>query len=425
MRILLLSIYFGLLSLNTYSQSKLVGAGKATKVGGSAASKTATTKTPAKKNPSQRTVSIKQDPDVKYASLGYMEVTGCSFANIDTEGHIIDDYGANLYASEVKYLKPKLFYRGLASEEKEISIDVKIIKEDGTLETGTGSPEGYTYSYKCKVEPGAGKQMGLLGWGRNNGGSYTPGQYKVEIWYKGNILYEKGTRLYSGNNPLVTNKIIKINNVSFSNVTNDNTVLTDFGGTFYEGEVQYVKPQIDYTGLHSNEQNVILYYKFFAPSGSLINGNSSPLCYSSKQSIVVKPGSNSIKLDGWGSSSGTIYKEGIHKVEYWLDGEKIFETSFQVKKKEGMTHYLTVDSKTAVSTSFSSLGGKEDFYVKTDASSWETWGVPSWCEVTSKTATSFSLTCKPNTGTARSYWMKVKAGGKEVRIDIKQSGSSK
>lgn len=120
MRILLLSLCFGLLSLNTYSQSKLVGAGKATKVGGSAASKTATTKTPAKKNPSQRTVSIKQDPDVKYASLGYMEITGCSFANIDTEGHIIDDYGANLYASEVKYLKPKLFYRGLASEEKEI-----------------------------------------------------------------------------------------------------------------------------------------------------------------------------------------------------------------------------------------------------------------------------------------------------------------
>ncbi len=425
MRILLLSICFGLLSLNAYSQSKLVGAGKATKVGGSAASKPAATKTPAKKNPSQRTVSIKQDPDVKYASLGYMEITGCSFANIDTEGHIIDDYGANLYASEVKYLKPKLFYRGLASEEKEISIDVKIIKEDGTLETGTGSPEGYTYSYKCKVEPGAGKQMGLLGWGRNNGGSYTPGQYKVEIWYKGNILYEKGIRLYSGNTPLVTSKIIKINNVSFSNVTNDNTVLTDFGGTFYEGEVQYVTSKIDYTGLHSNEQNVILYYKFFTPSGSLINGSSSPLCYSSKQSLVVKPGSNSIKLDGWGSSSGTIYKEGIHKVEYWLDGEKIFETSFQVKKKEGVAGYLTVDSKTAVSTSFSSLGGKEVFYVKTDASSWDTWGVPSWCEVTSKTATSFSLTCKPNTGTARSDWMKVKAGGKEVRIEIKQSGSSK
>ena len=155
MRTLLLSICFGLLSLNAYSQSKLAGAGKATKVGGSAASKTATTKktaktsTPVKKTPS-KIPAVKQDPDAKYASSGYMEISGVSFANVDIDGHIIDDYGSNLYASEVKYLKPKVFYRGLASVEKEISVDVKIIKEDGTLETGTGSPDGYTYSNQYK-----------------------------------------------------------------------------------------------------------------------------------------------------------------------------------------------------------------------------------------------------------------------------------
>lgn len=426
MRTILLSICFGLLSLNAYSQSKLAGAGKATKVGGSAASKTATTKTPAKtttpvkKAPSQVPV-VKQDPNAKYASSGYMEISGVSFANVDKDGHIIDDYGTNLYASEVKYLKPKVFYRGLASEEKEISVDVKIIKEDGTLETGTGSPEGYTYSYKYKVEPGSGKSVELSGWGRNNGGSYSSGQYKFEVWYNGNILYQKGIRLYSGTTPLATSKILKITSMSFSNESKEGTVLTDFGGTLYEGDVQYVTPKMYYTGLYSNDQKVTLYYKFFAPSGNLINGNSSPLCYSSKQEITVKPGINSLKLNGWGSSSGATYKEGVHKVEYWLDGEKIYETTFEVKKKAGFATYLTVDSKTAVTTSFSSSGGTETFYVKTDAGSWETWGIPSWCEITNKTATSFTLKCSSNSGAKRTDYMKIKAGGKEVRIDITQN----
>lgn len=425
MRIILLSICFGLLSLNAYSQSKLVGAGKATKVGGSAASKTATAKKPAKtsipvkKTPS-KTSTIKQDPDAKYASSGYMEISGVSFANIDKDGHIIDDYGANLYASEVKYLKPKVFYRGLASEEKEITVDIKIIKEDGTLETGTGSSNGYTYSYKYKVEPGPGKSIGLSGWGRNNGGAYTSGQYKLEVWYKGNILYQKGIRLYSGDTPLATSKILKINSISFSNQTSDGNTIDDFGSTLYEGNLQYITPKLYYNGLYSTTQNITLYYKIFYPSGSMMSGSESPLCYTSKQDVEIKPGANSVVLNGYGSKSTTVYKEGVHMIQYWLDGEKIYETSFTVKKKEGVASFLTVDSKTAVSTSFSSSGGSETFYVKTDAGSWETWGVPSWCEITNKTATSFTIKCNYNGGAKRTDWMKIKAGGKEVRIDITQ-----
>lgn len=425
MRIILLSICFGLLSLNAHSQSKLVGAGKATKVGGSAASKTVTTKTPAKtsipvkKTPSQ-TSTIKKDPDAKYASSGYMEISGVSFANTDKDNHIIDDYGANLYASEVKYLTPKVFYRGLASEEKEITVNVKIIKEDGTLETGTGSSDGYTYSYKYKVEPGSGKSIELSGWGRNTGGAYTSGQYKFEVWYKGNILYQKGLRLYSGTTPLATSKIVKITSVSFANQMKDGTIINDYGSSLYEGDIQYVAPKLYYNGLYSNNQNVSLYYKIFYPTGSMMSGTSSPLCFTSKQDVVIKPGSNYLELNGYGSQSTTIYKAGTHKIEYWLDGEKIYETSFIVKKKEGVATFLTVDSKTAVSTSFSSSGGNETFYVKTDAGSWETWGVPSWCEITNKTATSFTIKCNSNSGAKRTDWMKIKAGGKEVRIDITQ-----
>lgn len=63
--------------------------------------------------------------------------------------------------------------------------------------------------------------------------------------------------------------------------------------------------------------------------------------------------------------------------------------------------------------------------ISTDADSWTTWGIPSFCEVTNKTATSFTLKCNPNnTGSERSDYMKVKTGNHEVRIDIKQPSGS-
>lgn len=87
--------------------------------------------------------------------------------------------------------------------------------------------------------------------------------------------------------------------------------------------------------------------------------------------------------------------------------------------------YLYVDNKTAVSTSFPSSGGTETFTVSTDAGSWTTWGIPSFCEVTNRTSTSFTLKCNANnTGSARSDYMKIKTDGQEVRIDISQSAGN-
>lgn len=100
-----------------------------------------------------------------------------------------------------------------------------------------------------------------------------------------------------------------------------------------------------------------------------------------------------------------------------------YYTTFSYTPK--VASYLRVDGKTSVSTSFSSSGGTETFSVSTDGASWDTWGIPSFCEVTNRTATSFTLKCNPNTGSQRSDYMKIKSGDKEVRIDITQyAGSS-
>jgi len=88
--------------------------------------------------------------------------------------------------------------------------------------------------------------------------------------------------------------------------------------------------------------------------------------------------------------------------------------------------FLTVDGSAFDKTKhFSESGGRETYYVKTSDSSYETWGVPSWCSIENKSSSSFTLVCNKNTSTSsRSDYMKVKAAGKEIRIDITQDANS-
>lgn len=85
---------------------------------------------------------------------------------------------------------------------------------------------------------------------------------------------------------------------------------------------------------------------------------------------------------------------------------------------------LMVDNSASNKTKyFSESGGRETYYINTTASSYETWGVPSWCRIENKSSSSFTLVCEPNpTSSQRSDYMKVTAGEKEIRIDIKQEG---
>lgn len=336
MRKILISICLSLLAFNAYSQSKLVGAGKGTKVGGSAASKTVSTKTPVKKatptKPFSQKSSVKQDANERYASSAYMEITGVSFGNVDNDGNIIDKFGAKLYATEVKYLKPLLSYRGLTSSEKNITFYVKIIQEDGTLKKGSESPEGYTYEQEMKVTPGENQSVQLKGWGNNKGGSYSPGLYKYEIWYQNKLIYEVETRLYSGVTPIVQSNIFSISSISFASTDKDRNIISDYGQPLIEGKVQYLKPKIYYYGKYSNNQEVTLYIRYFKSNGELVSGNSSPIGFSFKENVTIKPGSNSVILSGFGNEAATNYKEGNCKVEIWLDGEKLYETNATIRK---------------------------------------------------------------------------------------------
>lgn len=88
--------------------------------------------------------------------------------------------------------------------------------------------------------------------------------------------------------------------------------------------------------------------------------------------------------------------------------------------------YLKVDGTTTdKSKYFGESGGRKYYSVNTSASTYETWGVPSWCRVENKTSSGFTLVCERNSSrSSRNDYMKVKAAGKEIRIDIEQAASS-
>ncbi len=105
----------------------------------------------------------------------------------------------------------------------------------------------------------------------------------------------------------------------------------------------------------------------------------------------------------------------------------------EVARKDGTTFtcipnisYLKVDgTTTGKSKYFGESGGREYYSVNTSASSYDTWGVPSWCRIENKTSSGFTLVCERNNNqSSRSDYMKVKAAGKEIRIDIEQAASS-
>lgn len=104
-----------------------------------------------------------------------------------------------------------------------------------------------------------------------------------------------------------------------------------------------------------------------------------------------------------------------------------------VARKDGTTFtcvpnisYLKVDGTTTdKSKYFGESGGREYYSVNTSASSYETWGIPSWCHVENKTSSGFTLVCERNNyQRSRNDYMIVKAAGKEIRIDIEQAASS-
>lgn len=100
-------------------------------------------------------------------------------------------------------------------------------------------------------------------------------------------------------------------------------------------------------------------------------------------------------------------------------------TSARLNISQSPANYLRVDGYTTTRNShFSENGGTERFSVSTSASTYEVVLLPSWCKVESRSSTSFTIRCERNSSRSeRSDWFKVKAAGKEIKIEVRQDAA--
>ncbi|HIZ87629.1 MAG TPA: BACON domain-containing protein [Candidatus Coprenecus pullistercoris] len=303
----------------------------------------------------------------------YMDIQSVEILNTD-ENYEVLPFGD---ASEVRYISPKLSYKGLSGTTQNVTLNIKIFEPDGSLSSGSSSPSGYTYSHTMSVFSGYHNEQ-LTGWGNSGGGTYAPGTYRYEIWYNGNKLCAK--------------------NFTLKGSTGPSRLLVDGE---YALSIQVPKNEGYRTFSVSSEGKP--YSVTLLPSWCSVTSRTS-------SSFTIKYAANNT-----GSSRSDWFR-----VE---SGDKQVRVDV-TQKGTSAASYLYVDNMTSMSVSFDEEGGYRSFSVRTDGDSYEVTLLPNWCNVTNKTATAFTIYCASNSArSSRTDWFKVRTGAKEVRVDVSQDGN--
>lgn len=119
----------------------------------------------------------------------YMEILQVEFANADAQRNILNDYGFRMVSSDIRYLLPRIVYDGIGVENKYVTLDFKIVNPNGSVQSASGSPRGFTYSKSFWVLTGADNTCELPAWGNAQGGVFLPGEYGFEVWYDDRMIY--------------------------------------------------------------------------------------------------------------------------------------------------------------------------------------------------------------------------------------------
>lgn len=101
----------------------------------------------------------------------------------DIDGIVMkDDFGSMLYASDMRFLVPKLIYNSRLSDEREVTLlYCQIIHPNGSLM--------HSFFNGMYVEPGRNNSTYLAGFGNGQASVFDPGTYRFDIWYDDVLLY--------------------------------------------------------------------------------------------------------------------------------------------------------------------------------------------------------------------------------------------
>ncbi len=250
-----------------------------------------------------------------------ISISKIEFCNEDYNNNIINSYGSKLEANDMKYLGPRMYITPHISTSKSISLDIKIIKPNGTIMQGKSSPTGYTFSDKITVNNYS-SSVTLKGYGNSTTSAFTAGTYQYEIWYNGNKLHSESFTIYNAS----AMAYMDISSVEFRNEDYDGNILSQYGNILYARNIKYLCAKINMTSLTNTSKEVTLYIKIIKPNGSLMQGSSSPTYYTRTRSVTVNSYTSSINLGGWGNNNGGVYTSGTYRYEIWYNHSLIYNT---------------------------------------------------------------------------------------------------
>lgn len=120
-------------------------------------------------------------------------ITKLEVANVENNGDIIQDYDSTIYDFKTKYLKPRITVQPLGGKG-DYTVYIKLYK-DGSLQTGSSSPAGYTYDDEITLSGSGSQVISLPGWGSKTAGFWSAGNYRFEIWYGDYCVGSKSFRV--------------------------------------------------------------------------------------------------------------------------------------------------------------------------------------------------------------------------------------
>ena len=238
--------------------------------------------------------------------------------------NVIGTYGTSFVAADIRYIASRITYNYTGSTSSDRALNIKIIKPDGNLMTGTSSPNGYTFNETLAMQPNStGEKVLLPGWGNESGGAYSPGIYTYEIWSNGQRL--QSTRF-------TVQATFTITGMDFANTDTKENLIGTYGTSFEVADIKFISPRITYNNIGSTSDIIVLDIRIKNPDGSLRRNADSPIDYTFSDILSVQPNERNkrILLSGWGNESGGAYSPGTYTYEIWSDGQMLRSSRFTV-----------------------------------------------------------------------------------------------
>jgi len=121
-------------------------------------------------------------------------ITDIKMGSVDNYSNLETNYGSTLYSSIIHFVKPQITYQGI-NTDRDITIYCRLYTPSGSMLSGSSSPSGYTWSTTIPIYSGENKRE-LTGWGWQNSGMWSTGNYRCEIWYNNVCLKAKSFYIY-------------------------------------------------------------------------------------------------------------------------------------------------------------------------------------------------------------------------------------